>query len=331
LNEGEHIDRKTEAKNGQIQLRNGWESKMRRQHTFATVLIGKSVLIREGIARILRAANFRTIASVSCADDLPSGVLQPHQMLFLIVHTGDDFDVVLEQMEFLRDNHPGGRIAIVADHYRLDELVSAFRAGAHGYFVDVMTCDVFIKSIELVMMGETIFPPAFLSFALDGEGDHIRKAAPRDENDRAILVRTEDTIAPQLSPREKSILHCLIEGDSNKSIARKIDIAEATVKVHVKAILRKIRVQNRTQAAIWGMNNGSLAKPVNDCALSSTVDASRRLPRPIAMISEIKQIGASDPLEVITPDANHVGVPRIDRLIRKSINRRTNGTARLGK
>ena len=52
------------------------------------------------------------------------------------------------------------------------------------------------------------------------------------------------------------ILRCIIEGDSNKCIARKIDVTEATVKVHVKAILRKIRVQNRTQAAVWGINNG---------------------------------------------------------------------------
>jgi two-component system nitrate/nitrite response regulator NarL len=65
----------------------------------------------------------------------------------------------------------------VADHYRLGELVSAFRAGANGYFVDVMACDVFIKSIELVMMGETIFPPAFLSFVLDPEGDPLGEAA----------------------------------------------------------------------------------------------------------------------------------------------------------
>ena len=57
------------------------------------------------------------------------------------------------------------------------------------------------------------------------------------------------------------ILRCIIEGNSNKCIARKIDIAEATVKVHVKAILRKIRVQNRTQAAIWGINNGSHTQP----------------------------------------------------------------------
>jgi DNA-binding NarL/FixJ family response regulator len=315
---------------GQNQLRNGWESKMRRQKSFATILIGKSILIREGIARILRAANFRTLASVSCADDFSLGTLQPDQLLFLIVHTGDDFDSVLEQIELLRDNHPSARIAIVADHYRLDELVSAFRAGANGYFVDIMTCNVFIKSIELVMMGETIFPPAFLSFALDPESEYIGKV-PRDETEQAILVKTEDTITPQLSPREKSILRCLIEGDSNKCIARKIDIAEATVKVHVKAILRKIRVQNRTQAAIWGMNNGSMASPSKSCALPSTVDTGRRFAKPIEVISEIKQLEASNPLEVINPQANHADVPRIDRLIRKGINRRTNGTTRLGK
>src|SRR5260370_14635118 len=109
-----------------------------------------------------------------------------------------------------------------------------------------MPANVFIKAIDLVMMGKTFFPPAFLSFVLDPEGDPRGQAAPCDEN-KAILLRTENTLAPQLSAREKSILRCLIEGNSNKCIARKIDIAEATVKVHVKAILRKIRVQNRTQ------------------------------------------------------------------------------------
>ncbi len=295
---------------------------MYRQHSFATILIGRSVLIREGIAKILRAANLRIAASVSCGDDLAPNKLQSHQLLFLIVHTGDDFDVVLEQIELLRDSHPKGRIAIVADRHRLDDLVSAFRAGANGYFVDVMTCDLFIKSVELVAMGETIFPPAFLSFALDPENDRVGKAVLRDENAQAMLFSTKDRIAPQLSPREQSILQCLIEGDSNKCIARKIDIAEATVKVHVKAILRKIRVQNRTQAAIWGMNNGTLARSQNGCALPSTVDLSPRLAKPIEVISEIKQIEGPDSLKVITPQVNHVGVPRIDGLTRKGINRR---------
>src|SRR5882672_1562264 len=306
---------------------------MRRQHSFATILIGKSVLIREGIARILRAANFRTAASVSCADDFPPGTLQPHQLLFLIVHTGDDFDVVLEQIELLRDNHPSARIAIVADHYRLDELVSAFRAGANGYFVDVMTCDAFIKSMELLMMGETMFPPA-LSFVLDSEGDdlcevdHLDEAVPCDESNQAIIVTTDGAFAPQLSPREKSILRCLTEGDSNKCIARKIDIAEATVKVHVKAILRKIRVQNRTQAAIWGMNNGSLARPANNKFLLLNSDVNKRPPNHVGEIPEIKRVDAPEPLGVIDHEAIRLEAPRADRLIRKL---KTEGRIRLHK
>ena len=232
---------------------------MLRQRSFAVILVGKSILLREGLARILRAANFRILASVSSADDLRPGEEQSHTSppLYLIVHTGDDFDIALEQIALFRNRRPDARIAIVADHYRLNELTSAFRAGANGYFVNVITCDRFIRSIELVMMGETIFPPAFLSFILDANRPPV-EAAASVRNGEPILVATEDATAPLLSPQEKVILRCIIEGDSNKCIARKIDIAEATVKVHVKAILRKIRVQNRTQAAIWGINNGSL-------------------------------------------------------------------------
>ena len=101
----------------------------------------------------------------------------------------------------------------MANDYRPAELALAFRAGASGYFVNVNSCDAFIKSIELVAMGETVFPPAFLSLALDSKTDPGSKATQPDESERAIFVTTDDTIAPQLSPREKSILRCLIEGD----------------------------------------------------------------------------------------------------------------------
>jgi two-component system nitrate/nitrite response regulator NarL len=304
---------------------------MTRRQSFATILVGKSILLREGLARILRSANFRILASVSCADDLLSSKLQLDQPLFLFVHTGDDFDGAVEQIEALRGQHPGGRIAIVADHYQLSELVSAFRAGANGYFVDIMMCDVFIKSLELVMMGEIIFPPAFLSFLLDPQGGQLGESMPQNEKNQAILITNEDTIAPQLSAREKSILRCLIEGDSNKCIARKIEIAEATVKVHVKAILRKIRVQNRTQAAIWGLNNQALTRPANDSQPPSTSDASKWLPNPAEMISEKQANLGSVPLGGVERATNHVDdVPRIDRLIREGI-RSTHRAARPGK
>lgn len=266
---------------------------MRRHESFGTILIGKSVLIREGIVRILRAKNFRILASVSCLDELTSAA-RSQQLLFLIVHTSDDFDLAIEQIELVRDQYPSGRIAVVADHYRQTEPDTAFQAGAAGYFVSAMSCDAFVKSIELVMMGETVFPPAFLSSSAPAiKNDHRDKAAPLVENERAIIVAAEDTAAPQLSPRELVILRCLIEGISNKGIARKIDIAEATVKVHVKAILRKIRVQNRTQAAIWGMNNVLPVQPANSNSLLPPVEANDSLSNSMALVSAVKRIGAT--------------------------------------
>ena len=65
----------------------------------------------------------------------------------------------------------------MANHDRPAELALAFRAGASGYFVNVNSCDAFIKSIELVAMGETVFPPAFLSFALDTKSDHGQQSS----------------------------------------------------------------------------------------------------------------------------------------------------------
>lgn len=294
---------------------------MRQERCFPVILIGKSILLREGLARILGAANFRILASVSCADDVcPSKSTSPPP-LFLIVHTGDDFDAAVEQIEQFRSRHPDGRIAIVSDHNRLKDLIAAFRAGANGYFVNVITCDRFVKSVELVMLGETIFPSAFLSLIL-GPNTRLSDAAINDHGNEQpgepILLAAEDSIVHLLSPREKLILLCIIEGDSNKCIARKIDIAEATVKVHVKAILRKIGVQNRTQAAIWGINHGSQTHLENgNCPLSLPI-IDRSLVNHDETIPEVQQLAP--------PRIEPAGIQQLDRK-----DRRTSGATRPGK
>jgi two-component system nitrate/nitrite response regulator NarL len=253
--------------------------------------------------------------------------VQADRPLFVIVHTGDDFDFVAGQIEFFRDSYPDGRIAIVADRYRPDELVSAFRIGANGCFVDVMTCDVFVRSLELVMMGETVLPPAFLSYVFAPEDPQLGDDSHAESGDKTILVTEIDDPAPQLSPREKLILRCLIEGDSNKSIARKMDIAEATVKVHVKAILRKIRVHNRTQAAIWGMNNGCLSGTTGSIAPPLSPGMAKRLPSTMASNSQIEQI--SDPVcSTVIEQTNHAGVARIERFIHKDTSLRAEAASR---
>jgi two-component system, NarL family, nitrate/nitrite response regulator NarL len=103
-----------------------------------------------------------------------------------------------------------------------------------------MPSDAFVQSLRLISAGERVFP--------SGLGLDIRPQAPS--------AGTEPGRGgSQLSPREREILSHLVTGHSNKAIARDLGITEATVKVHLKSVQRKIRVDNRTQAAIWAMAN----------------------------------------------------------------------------
>jgi two-component system nitrate/nitrite response regulator NarL len=175
----------------------------------------------------------------------------------------------------------------MAQQQQVNDIVSAFLAGVNAYLVDFPTFEIFIRSIELVMLGVTILPPELLTPLTDrqngngGNGEvgdreteferhrdsYIDNAGDEhDDIDRSHATKmarfksdhTGAGFDPHLSARQKLILRCLLSGDTNKTIARKIAIAEATVKVHVKLILRKIQVRNRTQAAIWAMNHNDL-------------------------------------------------------------------------
>jgi two-component system nitrate/nitrite response regulator NarL len=227
-----------------------------RRRPFATILVGSSALLRECLARVLSAAKFRVVASASRVHDVVLSSLPQNQSILLIIDTSDAPDAAVGQIELFKEQHPTGRIAVLVERFHPGDMISAFRAGANVYFIKAANCGAFIKALELVMLGETILPPEFLSII-----DHEHLAITRDpETNLGALTQTEDSHEPmpRLSAREKCILRCILEGGSNKAIARKIDIAEATVKVHVKAILRKIRVRNRTQAAIWALNNASI-------------------------------------------------------------------------
>jgi two-component system nitrate/nitrite response regulator NarL len=118
------------------------------------------------------------------------------------------------------------------------------------------------------MLGEVVFPSAaFLSAISDTRSE----ADPADTKEIAAITtvlpghitfgsEAHESPIRTLSSRESEILQCLMQGAPNKVIARKLDVAEATVKVHIKAILRKIRVANRTQAAMWAVNHLSAGR-----------------------------------------------------------------------
>src|SRR5258705_6223279 len=132
-----------------------------------TVLVGLNVLLREGLARILSAADFRILASASGVDDPVLSSLPQEQPILLIIDVSDDFDAALAQIVSFKQRYPAGRVAVLAHQHQLTDMVSAFRLGASAYLVKVATCDTFIKSLELVMLGVTLLPPEILTFISD--------------------------------------------------------------------------------------------------------------------------------------------------------------------
>ena len=117
---------------------------------------------------------------------------------------------------------------------------------------DDITGEVLLKSIELVMLGQRLFPVARQRDpAMDQADVGLIHLVPQRTEGAPLLHPREVA----LSFREGEILRHLVDGASNKAIAFKLQIAETTVKVRVRALLRKIRVANRTQAATWAVNN----------------------------------------------------------------------------
>src|SRR5580692_9734994 len=121
-----------------------------RRRPFATVLAGASVLLREGLARILSAADFRVVASVANVHDALLTSLSRHQSILLIIDSGDDPDAAVAQIGLFKERYPSGRVAVLTDHCRLGDMVVAFQAGANVYFAKLASCDAFTKALELV-------------------------------------------------------------------------------------------------------------------------------------------------------------------------------------
>jgi two-component system nitrate/nitrite response regulator NarL len=240
------------------------------RYTFATVLVGRSDLSREGLARILSAGGFQVAGSASRVSELDPISIRSDQPLLLIIDAGADLETAIKDIEVTKQERPAARIAVLAGGDDIRDLVSLFRAGAHACLARKATLDVFLKSLELVMLGETLLPQAALAFILGHEDERPAHRIWSPSDDPTAKFKVGDSVkcvdndgvpvgpennAPRLSAQETRILRNLAEGHSNKAIARAFEIAEATVKVHVKAILRKIKVTNRTQAALWAMHN----------------------------------------------------------------------------
>ena len=219
-----------------------------------TMIVGASALFREGLSRILGPAGFRVLASKSAFSEIDTGEFPRADSCLLLIRCDDSSHSLIPRLRAIKQECPFIRIALLGQHWPPSEIAAAFRAGANAYFAEATASDEFLCAIGLIMLGhQAVLPIEFVPSPSDlGSQGRWGMQVPKPvELDRNLL--NEPIL--HLSPRETSILRYLSQGASNKLIARDIKISEATVKVHVKAILRKIGVANRTQAAIWAMTN----------------------------------------------------------------------------
>jgi two-component system nitrate/nitrite response regulator NarL len=165
---------------------------------------------------------------------LASNDASPHLLLVEFNRIGDKD---LEGLRRLRDAAPDWRIVVLSTELELAALRNVLRAGADGYLVNDISLEALSLSMLLAVTGEKVLPGS-LADVLASDGCEFR-------------VSTVSRDHRQLTERERLILERLTKGYSNKVIARMLNITEGTVKVHLKSLMRKISVVNRTQAALW--------------------------------------------------------------------------------
>ena len=225
------------------------------------VVIHPSRIVREGLASILANSPFQPACTASSLEAVPSTIAGAGEQVLVLIGVREVSDLV-DDMGAVKASFPDAHVVVLGDPGKRDLVMTALTSGATSFADENITTATLIKELELLTQGEPVISVSVLKRLLLGQSSAppFREAgvAPAKDEPQPEKTRAEPEQMSQLSGREAAILNGLVQGASNKVIANELKITEATVKVHVKAILRKIRVKNRTQAAIWAMHRRSV-------------------------------------------------------------------------
>ncbi|MGF9759482.1 response regulator transcription factor [Microvirga sp. 0TCS3.31] len=212
----------------------------------ATVIACKSSVFRAGLRQMLPASHFMVLdETFDGSSALPC---PPDVMPVLVVVDGDCYAAILpEIITQLKAQCPRARIAVLAEHFEPTSVLQAHRAGATGFLSTTTSTDVLGMSLQLLMHGQTLFPADMVLEMMSAQAHIVKHQAAG----QSVPLTQGPAPTGEFSHRELEILRGLRDGAPNKAIARKLDVAEVTVKLHVKSLLKKIGAENRTRAAIW--------------------------------------------------------------------------------
>ncbi|HET9734434.1 MAG TPA: response regulator [Burkholderiales bacterium] len=213
------------------------------------LLIDDHALVRKGIEELLQSRGVQVVAAVGSGEE---GVRRarelPADLILLDVKMPGMNGI--ETLKQLRASGVKAPVVMLTMSREDADLSAALRAGAQGYLLKDIEPEDLVPALEAAVQGNNVVARELVgSLARLVRGGDAAAASPPAPS-RAAAPFAE------LTPRELEILECIADGSSNKMIARALDITDGTVKLHVKAILRKLGLRSRVEAAVTAVEHG---------------------------------------------------------------------------
>ncbi|GLS06161.1 DNA-binding response regulator [Chitiniphilus shinanonensis] len=212
--------------------------------TLRILVIDDHSLFRSGVCQLLqKQPDFAVVAEA--ADGL-EGIkrAREHRPDVILLDLNMPGLSGLETMQLLAQDLPECAVVILTVSEEAEELAQALRAGARGYLIKNIDADALVAAIRRAASGEPVIADSMT-------GKLVAQFRAQASTPAAPPVERE-----KLTPRERDIVACLARGESNKEIARRLDLAESTVKIHIQSVLRKLNLSSRVQVAVYAVEHG---------------------------------------------------------------------------
>ena len=149
-----------------------------------------------------------------------------------------------EAVKLIVEEVPGINVLMLTVSEDGDDLIDTLRAGATGYLLKNIDTEALVSAIRRAANGESVVSPQMTAKLVQGVRGQIK------------VPHGAAADGEKLSPREREILVCLASGESNREIARNLELAESTVKIHIQNIFKKLNLTSRVQAALYAVEHG---------------------------------------------------------------------------
>jgi len=246
-------------------------------------IIEPRALMREALISLMTSHSYHVVGAVASTCDIDKSMLGA-DVPKLVILGALPAEEAVAAAGCIRERWPETKIILLFEHASSADLQKLLASEIDGCIPLSASSDTLVGAFQQILAADhrilILKTATSSSVPRTGDWQEDDGLAQSDEvengaNDEAISIR----IPHGLSEREEQILRGLVKGHSNKLIARTCGVVEATIKVHMKSILRKIRVANRTQAAVWGLERGYGADDVKDQAVPGRALPSTRMSR----------------------------------------------------